>query len=94
MESLRSYGTQGLAYAKANPKMVVAGLSIFVIAVLAIVLVFNARKLDVSKIQSGSDDEKKSQASALMNAKRSAIGLLVMAVIGLIAAGALYYQKK
>ncbi len=41
MDSIRSYGSQGLAYAKSNPITTVALIAAFVMAVLAIVVIFS-----------------------------------------------------
>jgi len=87
MDSLRSYGEQGLAYAKSNPKMIVAALASLVVVILSLVVFFSVRKMDAAKA-----DE--TQAKYIKNARRATTGLIVMALLAAVAGGAVYYQSK
>lgn len=87
MDSIRSYGSQGLAYAKSNPITTVALIAAFVMAVLAIVVIFNVRKVPDSAI---ADEETRKK---LVNAKRAALGMAVLAVLGAIAALIKHFRK-
>ena len=77
---MRSYGSQGLAFAKSNPMTTVAMIGAFVMAILAIVVIMNVRKVPDSSIA----DE--TQRKQLINAKRAALGMAVLAIIGAIGA--------
>ncbi len=80
MDSIRSYGSQGLAYAKANPITTVALIAAFVMAILAVVVIMNVRKVPDSAVV---DEETRKK---LVNAKRAALGMAVLAVLGAIGA--------
>jgi hypothetical protein len=87
MDSLKSYGAQGLAFVKANPMSTFGLIVAFILAVLTAVAFLNLRKVPDNNL---TDDDKK----RMTNSKRAVLGIVVLSVIGLLVAiGNKVYKK-
>ena len=78
------YLTSAKSYASTNPKMTMAILAGVVVVILALVNV-------LSIVGVNPDKPEASNKTKIQNAKRAAIGLIVMSII---AAGAYWYTSK
>ena len=79
---MKQYASELGALAQANPKQTIALLASVVTLILALVLFFSLRRVDLSKVGS-------SEMTKVRDAKRSSMGLAVMASI----AGIMGYLK-